>query len=120
MVLPLLGLVLWACVGLSGIAVVAALIMSFTAEIGGWGFALALWFVLTTITGFKFMKMAMRDVERGFLAGVLVTLTLVIVGVRLLFNPPSYSAWWGLLTPIAFIIVSSLLAVFYSSITRGR
>lgn len=95
--------------GASAIGAVAALIAIFW--IGSWGLALSAWLALTANLGWRLMKMNPpgMPVNNATLAGVMVIATFAQVGIRLLFEPPGFSAWWGLAVPVVFIVLSVAL-----------
>lgn len=111
----LLGMALLLSVGASFLGIFAAIAGTFL-SLGGWGFAISLWFLLNANTGWKALKNGIgalgitHNVE-GAIA--LAVFTNAIVGVGLCIEPPRYSSWWGLLTPFVFLFTTLVLQVTY-------
>lgn len=107
------GLLLGIATLIAGIGAIGSVIATY--YIGGWGLVIAVWLFLTAAHGWKSMKMIINtdEVRTGLLnpsvANTIVVMTFTSVGIQLAFDPPNYSAWWGLATPVAFLVLFFLL-----------
>lgn len=108
------GLVLGTTTLLAGIGVLVALASTFFSA-GAWGVVVAVWFALTASSGWRLMQMIMRTgytqaiLNNSMIAVTMTLTTFLFTGIFVLLDPPTLSAWWGLLTPIVFIALTSLL-----------
>lgn len=108
------GLVLGVTTFVAGVGVLGALVAAFF-SVGAWGVVVAVWFGLTAISGWRIMQMLMRtgnavEALNNSLIAVTMTLTVFLfAGITVLLDPPTLSAWWGLLTPVAYIALTILL-----------
>lgn len=111
---------LLAAVGLSSIAALVSAGRIFL-DAGGWGLALAVWFLATANMGWQALKMGIGEYgcrTNAEIAMAMVVGTHFLVGLILSFNIPKYSSLWALLLPILFLFVSFALVMVYEWMVR--
>ena len=111
----LLSIQLLISVGASFLGIFAAIAGIFL-SLGGWGAAIALWFLLNANTGWKALKKGVGVFgvsHNGEGAIALAVFTNFIIGAGLSMGAPRYSSWWGLLTPFVFLLTTLVLQIIY-------
>jgi hypothetical protein len=111
----ILGLQLTLATGLSFIGGFMALGYGIFAGTG-WGFVVSVWLFLNAHIGWRALGMGIGVVgvrHNGEGAISLAVLTNLGIGVSMILAPPKYSSLWGLLTPLAILIVTITLQVLY-------
>jgi len=85
--------------------------------VGWWGVPLAVYSLLNTSYAWRALAAGIgdrgvRSTAEGAMA--LTAFTNLIVAVHLVWRPPAYSPWWGLLVPFAFLLQSMALQLVYA------
>lgn len=119
-VISIAGFVLLICTLASAVFSAASLIMTF-GDLGGWGFSLVLWFGFTAFLGTFFIN---RLKNRGYptipmMAYSGTVCVLFLIGVCVLWKPPEFPAWWGLLTPVVLAVFTPILRLVCSFIASA-
>lgn len=111
-----LGLQLVLSVGASFVGAWVALAMTFFAY-GWWGIPIWFWLLLNSSTGWRALQagigtFGVRNNGEGALA--MAVFTNLLLALQLLWRKPDYSPWWGVLCPVAYMLLTMILMGIYA------
>ncbi len=112
----ILGLQLVLSVGASFVGAWVALAMVFFSY-GWWGLPIGCWLLINANTGWRALQsgvgtFGVRTNGEGALA--LAVFTNLLLALQLLWRKPDYSAWWGALCPVAYLLLTMILMGIYA------
>ncbi len=111
----LLGMMLVLSTGISFLAIFYALWLALFNEVS-WAWPVAVWFFLNANSGWRFLKggIGITGVRHnGEGAAAWATTTMITFGLQMLNSPPIYSAWWGLLVLIVYLVLMLALQILF-------